>query len=76
MIMQRVQIDISSDIFDKVIRFLEHLPKNKVKFNFKNILIPNNNQNKIKFGLAKGKTIFIDDIMAEDKNINDMFYGN
>ena len=30
---KRIQIDISSDIFDKVITFLEKLPKNKVKLN-------------------------------------------
>ncbi len=75
MTMQRVQIDISSDIFDKVIHFLEKLPKNKIKFSFKNILIPNKTQNKIKFGLAKGKVAYLSDIMAEDKDINEMFYG-
>ena len=31
--MQRVQLDISSDIFDKVMFFLENLPKNKIKLN-------------------------------------------
>lgn len=30
MTMQRVQLDISSDIFDKVMFFLENLPKNLV----------------------------------------------
>jgi len=29
--MQRVQLDISSDIFDKVISFLESLPKSKIR---------------------------------------------
>jgi len=29
--MQTIQLDISSDIFDKVISFLEILPKNKVR---------------------------------------------
>jgi hypothetical protein len=28
MTMQRIQLDISSDIYDKVIFFLENLPKN------------------------------------------------
>ena len=37
MTMQRVQLDISSDIFDKVMFFLEHLPKNKIKLNFDNV---------------------------------------
>ena len=31
--MQRVQLDISNDIFDKVMFFLENLPKNKIKLN-------------------------------------------
>ena len=29
---QRVELDISSDIFDRVISFLKLLPQNKVKF--------------------------------------------
>ena len=33
---QRIQLDISSDVFDKVMFFLENLPKNKVKLNFLN----------------------------------------
>ena len=28
---QRIQLDISNDIFDKVMFFLENLPKNKIK---------------------------------------------
>ena len=31
---QRIQLDISNDIFDKVMFFLENLPKNKVTLNF------------------------------------------
>ena len=46
MSMQRVQLDISSDIFDKVMFFLENLPKNKVKLNFDNVLNPKNVQKK------------------------------
>jgi len=41
-------------------------------------IIPANNiqpKSKIKFGLARDKTTFIDDIMAEDEDINEMFYG-
>ena len=34
MIMQRIQLDISNDILDKVMFFLENLPKNKITFNF------------------------------------------
>jgi len=31
---QRIQLDISNDIFDKVMFFLENLPKNKITLNF------------------------------------------
>ncbi len=31
---KRIEIDVSSDIFDKVISFLEKLPKNKIKLNY------------------------------------------
>ena len=30
---QRIQLDISNDIFDKVMFFLENLPKNKITLN-------------------------------------------
>lgn len=33
---QTVRLDISSDIFDKVMFFLENLPKNKIKFQLEN----------------------------------------
>ena len=36
MTMQRIELDVSSDIIDKVLFFLENLPKNKVKLNFEN----------------------------------------
>ena len=44
MTMQRVQLDISSDIFDKVMFFLENLPKNKIKLNLDNILNINSSE--------------------------------
>ncbi len=31
---QRIQLDVSNDIFDKVMFFLENLPKNKIRLNF------------------------------------------
>jgi len=34
---QRVQLEISNDIFDKVISFLENLPKNKIQLNFETV---------------------------------------
>lgn len=33
---QTIRLDISSDIFDKVMFFLENLPKNKVKLQLEN----------------------------------------
>ena len=35
--MQTIQLDISSDIFDKVMSFLEILPKNKVRVTMNNL---------------------------------------
>ena len=37
--MQRIQLDISSDIFDKVMFFLENLPKNLVSISSKQTII-------------------------------------
>jgi len=33
---QRIQLDISNDIYDKVMFFLENLPKNKITLNVDN----------------------------------------
>lgn len=44
--MQRVQLNISSDIFDKVIFFLENLPKNKIELNFDTVFNNANSSNK------------------------------
>ena len=44
--MQRVQLDISSDVFDKVMFFLENLPKNKVKMHFETVLNQKNSERK------------------------------
>ena len=35
--MQTIQLDISSDVFDKVMSFLEILPKNKVRITMNNL---------------------------------------
>ena len=50
--MQTIQLDVSSDIYDKVIAFLELLPKDKVKLS-----IPNQSTILLKsaFGILKGK---------------------
>ncbi len=37
MTMQTIQLDISSDVFDKVMSFLEILPKNKVRITTNNL---------------------------------------
>jgi len=50
--MQRVQLDISSDIFDKVMFFLENLPKNKIELNFDTVF--NNNSPKLEQKLIFG----------------------
>jgi len=54
MTMQRVHLDISSDIFDKVIFFLENLPKNKVKVNIEHGFIEENTT------LQKSQSVFED----------------
>jgi len=41
---QRIQLDISTDIFDKVVFFLENLPKNKITLNFDTASKPNKNK--------------------------------
>jgi len=54
MTMQRVHLDISNDIFDKVIFFLENLPKNKVKVNIEQGFIEENTT------LQKSQSVFED----------------
>jgi len=61
--MQRVQLDISNDIFDKVIFFLENLPKNKIKLNFEKVLNTNKHSKKETFSL-------FDDFLNESQEVN------
>jgi len=49
--MQSVQLNISSDIFDKVMFFLENLPKNKIELNFDTVF---NNSQKVEQKLIFG----------------------
>ena len=76
--MQQITININPSIYEHIMFFLQNLPKNLVDIeNKKN---PNQafdilNNSKIKFGLAKNKVTYMGDIMAEDKDINGMFYG-
>ena len=62
---QRVQLDISSDIFDKVMFFLENLPKNKIKFNFDNVLNQKNVQ-------KKEQDLLFGDFLSHSKKVNDI----
>jgi len=47
MTMQRVQLDISSDILDKVMFLLDNLPKNKVKLKVINNIFTSPKENRI-----------------------------
>jgi len=63
MSMQRVQLDISSDIFDKVMFFLENLPKNKVKMNFETVLNQKNSQ-------KEEQNLIFGDFLSHSKKVN------
>ena len=63
MTMQRVQLDISSDIFDKVMFFLENLPKNKIKLNFENILNYN-------YSKQKSQNLLFSDFLSHSQQVN------
>ena len=69
--MQTVQLDISSDIFDKVMAFLEILPKNKIKLNIVNQfsmpLEPIFNPKDF-FGVANVTKLEIDDYLKQNDN--------
>ena len=60
--MQRVQLDISNDIFDKVMFFLENLPKNKIKLNFDTVL--NQNNSKVE------KNLIFEDFLNQTQKVN------
>ena len=78
--MHQITINVNQSIYEHIMFFLENLPKNLIDIQ-SDSRVQNLSTNitqaesKIRFGLAKGKTTFHDDIMAEDKDINDMFYG-
>jgi len=63
--MQRVQLDISSDIFDKVMFFLENLPKNKVKMNFDTVLNQKNSQ-------KEEQNLIFEDFLSHSKKVNNI----
>lgn len=70
MTMQRIQLDISSDILDKVMFFLENLPKNKVKFDFEdnNFNYENSFNPRDFFGVANSSKDEIDNYLDENRN--------
>ena len=72
--MQQITIIINPSIYEHIMSFLQNLPNNLVDIQSrKSLNLPK--EDKIEFGLARGKVTYIDDIMTEDKSINDMFYG-
>ncbi|HHH19955.1 MAG TPA: hypothetical protein ENK86_05560 [Campylobacterales bacterium] len=69
--MQTVQLNISSDILDKVMFFLENLPKNKVQFTLGNsVIIPSENGFNPRdfFGVAQSSKAEIDAYLMENQN--------
>jgi hypothetical protein len=69
--MQTVQLDISSDIFDRVMAFLEILPKNKIKLNvINNFSIPLTSSFNPRdfFGVANSSKSEIDDYLKQNRN--------
>ena len=69
MTMKRIELDISSDIFDKVISFLSILPKNKIKITTHTLEKDNNHFNpKEFFGSANSSKAEIDKYLDENKN--------
>jgi len=60
--MQRVQLDISNDIFDKVMFFLENLPKNKIKLNLDTVF--NQKSSKVE------KNLIFGDFLNQTQKVN------
>jgi len=68
---QNIQLDISSDIFDRVMAFLEILPKNKIKLNvINNFSIPLTSSFNPRdfFGVANSSKSEIDDYLKQNRN--------
>ena len=69
--MQTVRLDISNDIFDKVMFFLENLPKNKIKLNFENIVFTSPKETfnpRDFFGVANSSKAEIDSYLKQNNN--------
>ncbi|HHB95159.1 MAG TPA: hypothetical protein ENK88_08440 [Campylobacterales bacterium] len=72
--MHQITLNVNQSIYEHIMFFLQNLPKNLIDIQSKKSFDTTKKDN-IKFGLAKGKVSYMNDIMAEDKTINDMFYG-
>ena len=69
--MQTIQLDVSSDIYDKVMAFLENLPKNKIKLNVANNLslpLSSSFNPRDFFGVANSSKAEIDDYDKSEKS--------
>jgi len=73
--MHQITLNINHSIYKHIMFFLQNLPKNLIDIQSKKVYDISKDDS-IKFGLARGKISYIDDIMAEDEGINDMFYGS
>ncbi len=70
--MNQITININPSIYEHIMFFLQNLPKNLVDIQEKSKV---SKPSKVKFGLAKNRVVFLDDIMVESQEINNMFYG-
>lgn len=70
--MQTVRLDISNDIFDKVMFLLQNLPKNKVKLSFENKQSYDESQNSFDpkefFGVANSSKKEIDIYLSQSRD--------
>ena len=64
--MQTIQLDVSSDIYDKVMAFLEILPKDKVKLSIPNAKKPFNPKDF--FDVADSSKEEIDKYLKQNSN--------
>ena len=72
--MHQITLNINQSIYEHIMFFLQNLPKNLIDIQSKKVYNISTDNN-VRFGLARGKISYVGDIMAEDKSINDMFYG-
>jgi len=68
MAMQKIQMEVSPDIFDKVMFFLENLPRNKAKITITNPDKPSLRNTQKRFGDFLSHTQQVDRIMIVDRD--------